>query len=205
MNIDRMTDSELADLAANVVLLLGGAELPSIESHVRSQLITDFGTLPADLATQVATAATVDGEKKAAFSTKGMTRSEIVELARRTRDLLKAGRAPKKEYDLCGFDYPAPRINAYIAQDPTDLAVVGFSNGVNKGRFAGNNKNGLVVYEIWRRHGDTAPWTQHLLTKRQTFEDTGVTPGQYYEYRVRAVAAQTTSNYSNSAVVYGML
>ncbi len=31
-----------------------------------------------------------------------------------------------------------------------------------------------------------------------------VTPGQYYEYKVRAAAPKSVSNFSNSAVVYGV-
>jgi hypothetical protein len=58
-------------------------------------------------------------------------------------------------------------------------------------------------YEIWRRHGDEGPWGIIATTRKQAFADTPVTPGQYYEYKVRAVAAKSTSNYSNSAVVYG--
>ncbi|MFZ1699751.1 MAG: hypothetical protein WBO10_01405 [Pyrinomonadaceae bacterium] len=205
MNIDRLTDSELADMAANIVALLGGASLEAIDPAVRTALIAAFGTLPADLATQTAEASNRVGEKLAAFSTKDSTRLQVLELTRQTRDALKAGRASKSEYDLCGFGFPAEPVKMYEAQDPSDLAVVGFSNGVNQGRFRGNNLPGRVVYEIWRRHGDEGPWGKHTLTKKQSFTDTGVTPGQYYEYRVRAIAAQTTSNFSNSAVVYGML
>lgn len=84
------------------------------------------------------------------------------------------------------------------------MSAFGYSNGVNKIRFSGNNRNGRVNYEIWRRHGDTVGWSLHATTKRQRFTDTPVTPGQYYEYKVRAAAATNTSNFSNAAVVYGV-
>jgi hypothetical protein len=62
------------------------------------------------------------------------------------------------------------------------------------------------MYEIWRRQGDEGPGMMHMLSTKQKFEDNkGVVPGQYYEYKVRAAAAQTESNFSNSAVVYGVL
>ena len=118
------------------------------------------------------------------------------------RDALKAGLAPKKQYDLCGFDYPATR-SRYEAQDPTKLSAFGYSNGVNKIRFSGNNRPGQAVFEIWRRHGDTVDWALHAITRKQSHTDTGITPGQYYEYKVRAIAAKSVSNFSNSAVVYG--
>ena len=41
-----------------------------------------------------------------------------------------------------------------VAQTPSELAVQGYSNGVNQGTFRGNNKSGSVLYEVWRREGD---------------------------------------------------
>lgn len=62
---------------------------------------------------------------------------------------------------------------------------------------------GAVVYEMWRRQGDTADWKFLMVTKKQRLTDTPVTPGQYYEYKVRSVAANgTMSPWSNTAVVY---
>ncbi|MEQ1922683.1 MAG: hypothetical protein ABL952_09255, partial [Pyrinomonadaceae bacterium] len=90
-----------------------------------------------------------------------------------------------------------------IAQDPTNLSAFGYSNGVNTLRFDGNNKPGRVVYELWRRHGDTVDWYLHMTTRRQRLIDTPVSPGQYYMYKVRAVGARSVSNFSNVAVVYG--
>ena len=59
MDISKLSDSELADFTANLVTLLGGTELASIDSHVRSELVAAFGTKPADMATQTAAAATL--------------------------------------------------------------------------------------------------------------------------------------------------
>ena len=205
MNFRTLSETELADFAANVQALLGGTSLSSIDEHVRADLLTVFGTMPADLAEQAAAAAVAEGTQKASVSIKNATRTDVVALMSRVRDALKAGLASKKEYDLCGFDYPSAASGAYEAQDPTDLSAFGFSNGINKGKFAGNNKRSSVVYEIWRRQGDTGAWVLHATTKKQSFTDTPVTPGQYYEYRVRAVAAKSISNFSNSAVVYGVL
>lgn len=159
---------------------------------------------PVDLATQTATAAVAEAARKAAVSTKNATKAQVIALMSRIRDALKAGRATKNQYDLCGFDFPVLRVT-YEAQDPTKLSAFGFSNGINKIKFAGNNKPGSVVYEIWRRQGDTAPWTMHATTKKQTFTDAPVQPGQYYEYKVRAMAAKSVSNFSNPAVIYGVV
>ena len=205
MDISKLTDSELADFSSNLVTLLAGTELSAIESHVRAELIAAYGTKPADFEAEVETAAVKDDEKRAAFSTKDVTRGELIFLGQRALYALKLGVAPKSQFELARFDYPATPVGVYVAQAPTELSAVGFSNGVNTGSFSGNNSNRSVVYDIWRREGDTGIWHPHTFTKKQTFRDEGITPGQYYEYRVRAVAARTISDFSNSAVVYGVL
>ncbi len=205
MDITKLNDSELADLTANLVDLLGGPELSAIDPNVRAELVTAFGTKPADFVAELSAAVVADDEKKSAFSTKDLTRAELIFLARRTNFALKAGAAPKSQFDLARFGFPSPGVSKYIAQIPTDMAAVGFSNGTNTGSFRGNNNRNSIMYEIWRREGVDGVWLKHLLTRKQTFTDRGVTPGRYYEYRVRAVAAQTESVFSNSTVVYGVL
>lgn len=205
MNFRTLSENDLSDFAANVAALLGGTSLTSIDSAVRTDLQTAIGTKPSDLAAQTAAASAAEANRKAAVSTKNATRDGIVALMSRVKDALKAGLAPKKEYDLCGFDFPATPVGTYEAQDPTELSATGSSNGVTKLRFSGNNKRNRVVYEVWRRQGDEGPWLLHGTTKKQSFLDSPVTPGQYYEYKVRAVAAKSVSNFSNPAVVYGVL
>jgi len=205
MNFRTIDDNALADFAENVATLLGGTELSAIDSNVRTDLLTAIGTLPATLATLAADAQIAEDSRKAAFSVRNDTAEEVIALMAQVRDSLKAGLAPKDQYDLCGFDYPKVRALMYVPLDPTDLSATGASNGVNKGSFSGNNTNGSVTFEIWRREGDEGPWGIHITTKKQVFTDTPVTPGQYYEYKVRAVAAKAVSNFSNSAVVYGVI
>ena len=184
-------------------ILPGGGEFSAIDANVRIELVQAFGALPTSLLDQTAQVAVIEGERKGVVSARNVTRSQIWVLTSRVRDALKAGVAPKRQYDLCGFDYPASR-STYEAQDPTDLSAFGYSNGVNTIRLRGNNKAGQVTFEIWRHHGDTAGWALHATTRKQSFTDTGISPGQYYEYRVRAVTAKSISNFSNSAVVYGV-
>jgi len=205
MNITKLTDSELADLTANLVGLLAGTELSAIEPGLRTELVTAFGTMPADFASELSDQAVANDDRKAATSTKDKTRDDLLFVTRRTQYALKAGGAPKSQFDLARFDYPAPRSAQYIAQTPTEMFAVGFSNGINTGGFRGNNRRGMVMYEVWRREGDEGPWHIHILTTKQRFKDEGVTPGQYYEYRVRAKASQNVSDFSNSTVVYGVL
>ncbi len=84
---------------------------------------------------------------------------------------------------------------------PTGLSAKG-SAGVNRIEFEG--KGGDASFEIWRRHGDTVDWYLHATTNEGGFDDTSVKPGQYYEYKVRAVRGDSSSEFSASVVVYGM-
>jgi len=86
---------------------------------------------------------------------------------------------------------------------PSDLSATGLSNGINRIEFSGRNEASKVSFEIWRRHGDTADWTLIETTRDQTFEDSPVTPGQYYEYKVRVKKEDEVSEFSESVVVYG--
>lgn len=203
MNFRRLSDNDLADFAANVVDLLGGTKLSAIEPAVRSNLVMAIGTLPADIDIQAQAAMASEGERKAAVSIKNSYREQIINLMSQVRNSLIAGLAPKEQFDFCGFDFRDPASSTYVAQDPANLSAFGYSNAVNVIRFDGNNKTGTVVYEVWRRYGDTFDWYLHATTTKRSFTDTPVTPGEYYQYKVRAVAARTVSNFSNSAVVYG--
>lgn len=145
-----------------------------------------------------------ESERNSAVSMKNGTRNQLITLLVQVRDNLKAGLAKKEQYDLCGFDFAEKPQGPYVPLDPTDLSAFGYSNGVNKLAFKGNNPSGSVTYEIWRRQGDEGPWGVLGSTKKQSFTDTPVTPGQYYEYKVRAVASKSVSNFTNSAVVYGV-
>lgn len=152
MNFRAINENELANFAENVNELLAGTELSAIDVAVRTDLATLIGTLPATLAEQTAEVAVIEGERKGAVSARNVTRGQLWLILARVRDALKSGAAPKKQYDLCGFDYPASR-SIYDAQDLTNLSAFGYSNGVNTVRFRGNNKPGQVIYEMWRRHG----------------------------------------------------
>jgi hypothetical protein len=148
-----MNNNEMAAFAVNVINLLHGPELDAIDSNVRAALVAAFGSLPAVLIAQTADAVVAEDERKAKISSRNATTAAIALLLGQTRDLLKAHFAPKMQFDLAGFDYPSTTITRYVAQDPTDLSVIGFSNGVNKGKFVGKNKSDRVVYDIWRRTG----------------------------------------------------
>jgi hypothetical protein len=205
MDFRRLNKTQLADFAKNIKEILAGPELSAIDSNVKAGLLAALGTLPEILAEQAAEALIAEGLRKAAVSAKNGTRAVLTDLLVQIRNTLKATAAPKGQFVLCNFDYPFTPLSMFVPDDPTDLSVTGSLNGVNRGRFAGHNTPGRATYEIWRRAGRDGQWLIHTTTKRQSFIDRPVTPGQFYEYRIRAVAARAVSNFSNSAIVYGIV
>jgi hypothetical protein len=203
MNFRRLKEGELADFMTNIASLLAGSELTAIDINVRAAIVTAIGTLPDDLADATAEAAVAEDLKRAAVSRRNGFTEQNEEIAMQVRELLKAGRAPKRQFDLCGFDYPFTTPSRYIARDPEHLSVSGISIGLNTGVFTGNNIAGRVTYEIWRRLSADGEWTIVGTTTKQKFTDMPVKPGQFYQYKVRAVASRSTSHFSNPAVVYG--
>ena len=85
---------------------------------------------------------------------------------------------------------------------PIELAAEGREGRTNVVKFRGNNEQ-TAIYEIWRRHGDSGEWALHETISSESFDDAEVKPGQYYEYKVRAVSGEQTSEFSESAVTYG--
>lgn len=205
MSLQDLSAVELAQLLQNLVTLLGGTELSAIDSHVRADLVTAIGTLPNDIITADGEVDVAKGKWSAAVAKRDGLIGQGLKQGRSGRDFLTAGNAPKEQFELAGFDFPDTTRSTYVAQTPSDLAVVGFSNGVNEGKFKGNNKSGSVTYQIFRRQGDDGDWMMVDSVPAPKFTDEGITPGQYYEYRVRAKASKNTSQWSNSAVVYGMV
>lgn len=84
---------------------------------------------------------------------------------------------------------------------PSGLSAKGLPGAVNELQFGGGGDD--ITFEIWRRHGDTVDWYLHATTSEPSFTDAEVKPGQYYEYKVRAVQGESVSEFSPSAVAYG--
>ncbi len=202
MNYRELNDADLVDFSKNVELRLAEHEVTSLPDDLADDLAATIAPLNVSLETVIESSVENTALKQSVNAVKLTQREEMIVRLSAIKNYLVAAESPKSDFEICGFSY---RKNAapIIAQDPTDLAASGTSNGVNRLRFRGNNPSGSVNYEVWRREGDTAPWAFLLFTGKQQFSDAPVVPGQYYEYKVRAVAKTNTSYWSNSAVVYG--
>jgi hypothetical protein len=198
-----LSDPALVDFGKNVHQQVAAHKVSTFSNALADALAAALAPVNTNFETSIEAAVVATAAKEAAVATKDADR--VIEENGLSDVLLHLAstHATKADYELLGFPYPKKSASPVVAQDPTNLTAVGTSNGVNTLEFEGNNKSGDVTYEIWRRQGDEGAWGIIGTTRKQVYEDKPVTPGQYYEYKVRAIAAKTTSNYSNSAVVYG--
>ena len=144
-------------------------------------------------------------------------RAASIELTRKARDKsvrvsamiqslkygMKSVRSPADQFDAVGFDPPVRSRQTVTPQTPGELSVKGFSNGVNSLSFVGNNGANSVRYIVEAKIGDSQQYAMVGVSKAQKFKHTGVTPGVFHQYRVRAEATRgLVSDWSNEAVVY---
>ncbi len=85
------------------------------------------------------------------------------------------------------------------------VGLGGVLSGINDLKWTGHNANKSVIYVIFAKIGDTAPYVIVGTCTTQKFRHMGTTAGEFYQYRVRAQAARgLVSDWSNIAVVYGI-
>jgi|ERR1035437_476520 hypothetical protein len=203
MDFRKLRGIELSAFARNVLTLLAGNDLPAINDNIRTNLVSAIGVLPDDLAEQANAAFAAETQRMAAISVRRKLDGQLHNLMSQVKKSLDAGLATNDQYELCGFDPRVNPVSRYVPQNPTDLSVSMLSSGLIKGKFAGNNKKNRVFYEVWRRENAIGEWIYHIATRKRSFIEILATPGQHYEYKVRAVAAASVSNFSNTAIVNG--
>lgn len=204
MNIRELNDGEILAFFKQIHDRLAAHEVTSLDNALADALAAILAPIIAAFEARLEALAAADAAKQAATQAKNASRALGEDACVDVLNNLKAVRAPGEDYEICGFDAPSTTVSGpYQAQTPSNFAALGASNGVNTMQWDGNNKHGMVTYEIWRREGDEGPWLLRDTTKRQDFKDTPVTPGQYYEYKCRAKAATNLSEFSNTSVVYG--
>ncbi len=204
MDYRNLSDADLSDFSKNVEDQLIAHAVTGIDNTLADDLAAPLTPLNVSYPASIELAVENTAVKQSVVADKQSIRDDLLVRLATVRNYLIAAAAPRKSFERCGFTYPSPA-SIVTANDPTELAATGTSNGVNRITFIGNNRRGRVIYEVWRRQGDDGPWGIIAAIRRQAYSDTPVTPGQYYEYKVRAVAATNTSNFSNSAVVYGAI
>lgn len=201
MDYTRLTDAQLAGFAKNVVSNLAAHEIGGIPDTVADALVAEVGPVSVEFDNDIEEGLQLKAQMQALNARKRSRRAEILRGIVRVKKNMRAAGCTETEYKKLGFTYRRPW-TPVTAQTPAKLSVAGLSHGVNVLTFTGNNER-RVTYEIWRRDGKGAKWAVIGGARQQTFEDKPVTPGQYYEYKIRAIAAKSVSSFSNTAVVYG--
>ena len=205
MNPNSLSRAELVDFTANAATGVADGKFTGFlvaQNTAISDALTDANA-------ELAAADTTQVENRAlslqSTEIAEGKRDTVLKLLSELKFAMRGVDAPAADYDVLGFDPPAETRSIVIPQPPSDLAAFGYSNGVNALTFTGNNAAGSVTYVIEAKIGDTEPYVIVGTCTSQKFKHTGVTPGQFYQYHVRAQASRgLVSDWSNEAVVYGI-
>lgn len=201
MDFRRLGDGELAGFTKNVVNRLTDHEIDCLPDETADLLAAGLALLNDAFEADIERTRVLEAELRSLYASRRTRQPQIIRKLSQVAKTLGARHGTAADYELCGFS-PRRSWTRIVAQDPTDLVVTGQPNGVNVLRFKGNNRRGNIRYEIWRRKSRSDEWSLIDTTAKQSFRDSPVVPGQYYEYKVRAAAAKTESNFSDIAVVY---
>lgn len=199
MDFRKLSDADLVNFTENL-----SVQAPTVAGTViPAALLTSVDSAKDSLSISTDASLNAISESQSVTETKNLNRNTLIAKLAQIKQTMRANQNPKSDFELLGFgalDFEPTPINA---QAPSSLVATGDSTNRNYLRWKGNNKSGSVVYVIEFTAGDTQSFSYLANTKSQKFTHTNVTPGQVYQYRVKAQAAKTESAWSNTAVVYG--
>jgi hypothetical protein len=204
MNYRKMTRPALVTFATNTSAGVAGGKVSEFLPAQNTAIADAIADATTALAAADQTALDARTAALAATELANEKAATLVKLLSELKFAMRGVDAPPDQYDALGFTPPDTVRSIVTPQRPTDLSATGFSYGVNQLVWTGNNPSGSVVYAIEVKIGDTAPYVLLTTATAQKWKHEGVTPGQFYQYRVRAQAARNlVSDWSNEAVVYG--
>jgi hypothetical protein len=203
MNPNYLTRAELADFGKNTATQVANGKI----SGLLAAQVASISAAIADASVGLAEAHRVQVETRAAAiaatEAAHVKRQQLLKLLQDLKYTMKGLESQASEFDAVGFDPPVIGRRPVKPQTPGELAAVGYSNGVNKLSFAGNNGPGRVLFLVQAKSPDSPGYTIIGSTKAQRFAHTGVRPGVPIQYRVVALAARgQISAPSNEASVY---
>lgn len=153
---------------------------------------------------QAAVADQVEAQASARSKTEVVNglRNDIMQILAQLQLYAKAKQLPASIMELLGFGGSSTGRTSVIPSTPTELSATGYSNGVNAVSWNRAN-NGYGVSFIVEAKSGNGGWNIIGVTKRQRFTHSGQTPGETIMYRVQAQSASGSSEYSDTAVIYG--
>lgn len=199
----KFTRSEMVSWLPNLRDVLDDNLVVPVLVGVQDTLAIAVGDAFDELAAATASLVVAEAEYHAAVSLAESAMTNALEVAQSVKYQMKASSCSGSVFLLAGFDAPVEDPVAYIPVAPIELSAFGYSNGVNKLEWLGNNTGGAVNFIVEALIDDSLTWVIVGSTKRQRYSHTPVQPGIRYEYRVFARAASGDSDNSGSAVVYG--
>ncbi len=202
MNPRSLSRPAVVDFARNAAKALADGKITGISPAEAAEMAATLTTATDKLA---ASDEKVDSTRSAyheATEEASVDEAGVVNILTGLKFKMRGVHSTADEYKAAGFDPPA-RSKRVDPETPTNLSATGYSNGVNRLKYRGNNPAGTVIYTIQARPSLTDEWAIIGSTHKQSFKHTPVSPGQFYQYRVRADASiGRTSAWSNETVVY---
>ncbi len=205
MDPNRLTRADLVDFTANAATGVANGKVTGFLAAQNTAISDALIAANAELA--AGDTGRVETMTQALEATKIAQNAhfKVLNLLQELKFAMKGVKAPASDYSVLGFDPPADSRSIVTPLAPTKLAAFGYSNGVNRLTFSGNNPAGSVTYVVFAKIGAATEYVLVGICTKQTFKHFGVTPGQLYQYRVRAQAARNlVSDWSNEATVYGV-
>jgi hypothetical protein len=201
MSYRERNDAELANSVRSLINSLSAHKVTCLDNALADTLAAQLASLNTAFEADIEESATITARKLEVNSRKRDRRAQIINSLSTVQRYLDAAHGSAANYERCGFSFRR-KWTSVVAKQPDNLSAVGDWTRGNKLKFDGNNTRGSVIYEVSRSEGRSGNWSFAGSTKKQSFTDKTAVPGQCYQYRVRAVAPRSTSDYSNEAIVY---
>jgi len=203
MNPNNLSRAELADFAKNAATQVAAGKVTGLSPE---QALSISETLMAAAETLAERDRVQVAQRASSIESTRLAREQDVLVSRMLQSLkyaMKSVGSPADQFDAVGFDPPVRSRRMVMPQTPQQLAVTGFSNGVNALRFVSNNTPNTVTYIVEAKTTDSESYTIVGVSKNHSFRHTGIRAGTFYQYRVRAQSRRGgVSDWSNEAVVY---
>jgi hypothetical protein len=205
MNPRDVSRFELVDFTTDAATGVANGKVTgflAVQNTSISDALTDANAV---LAAANLTATEARSAAQAATLTALNAQETVLKLLSELKFAMRGVDSPAVDYEALGLDPPDTVRSIVQPNAPTDLVGIRYSDHTNQLTWRGNNSSGSVAYIIEAKIGDTAPYVMVGTCTAQKFKHTGVTPGEFYEYRVKAQSARgIASEYSNLVVLYGI-
>jgi hypothetical protein len=200
---NNMTRAELADFAHNAATQVAAGKVTGLLPEQAAAFSDGFELDADELEIVEAEAAALRSALMAATRRGQQLKARTLRRTQNLKYAMKAASSPASEFLAVGLAPPAARRKMIEPQTPAGLSASGYSNGVNRLRFIGNNQPNTVRYIVEARRAHAVEYEPVGVTNAQKFEHHNVVPGDQYQYRVYALTTRgRISNPSNEAVVY---